>query len=193
MQLRRANIIIITKCPLEIKPITRRIMAKDVFLFPYQELYFTTMTYGSIYPVFPGPPVQHDLFTNTGERGILLIAGIASPDSIIQHVKKISREVEMAIFPDHHNYSPDDILLIIRKYDLLKSSDKIIITTEKDIAKLIRHDILLDKAREAIYCLPVQVRFLDQEGKLFDKKIKEYVGENKSNRELHFRTNSHKS
>jgi tetraacyldisaccharide 4'-kinase len=192
MQLRRANIIIITKCPSEIKPITRRIMAKDVFLFPYQELYFTKMTYGSVYPVFPGPPVQQNLFSNTAERGILLVAGIASPDSIIEHVKTMSKEVETAIFPDHHNYSPDDILMIIRKFDLLKSSDKIIVTTEKDIAKLISHDILLNIAKESIYCLPLQVRFLDQEGKLFDKKIKEYVGENKSNRELHFKTDKHK-
>jgi len=35
-----------------------------------------------------------------------------------------------------------------------------------------------------MYYLPVQVKFLDREGKLFDKKILEYVGENKSNREL---------
>jgi len=191
-QLRRANIIIITKCPPEIKPITRRIMAKDVFLFPYQELFVTTMTYGSVYPVFPGAPLP-DLFSDTRNRGILLVAGVASPEPVIQHVKKLSSEVETLIFPDHHNYTAEDIQGIIGKYEAMNTHDKIIVTTEKDIAKLVRFDELIEPIKPALYCLPVLVRFLDQEGKLFDKKIREYVGENKSNRELHFRKNRNKS
>ena len=51
-QMRRANIIIYTKCPNEITPITRRILMKDVELMPYQELYFTTLNYQNLEPVF---------------------------------------------------------------------------------------------------------------------------------------------
>jgi tetraacyldisaccharide 4'-kinase len=48
---------------------------------------------------------------------------------------------------------------------------------------------LNEKFKSALYYLPVKVKFLDEEGKMFNKKILNYVGENKSNRELHQRKN----
>jgi len=185
---RRANIIIITKCPSEITPITRRILEKDVHLFPYQELFFTTMLYGQLYPVYPQAP-KMDLFTDTWRMGILLVTGIASPDYIIRHINTISAEVETAVFPDHHYYTGTDIHLIIQKFYRLQSSKKIIVTTEKDMVRLVSHESLTPEVKSSMYYLPVQVKFLDREGKMFDKKILDYVGENKSNRELHNRKN----
>jgi len=191
-QLRRANIIIITKCPAEITPITRRIMAKDVYLFPYQKLFFTTMVYGQLYPVFPEAP-KMDLFADTLQMGILLVAGIASPEYVVQHVKKLSAEVDTAIFPDHHYYTEKDIHLIVRKFYQLQNSKRIIVTTEKDVSRLTRLDLFTPEVKSSIYFLPIQVKFLDREGKLFDKKILNYVGENKSNRELHIRKSKPKN
>ena len=49
---RRANIILITKCPDRLKPIERRIIVKDLKLYPFQHLYFTKLTYGQPVPVF---------------------------------------------------------------------------------------------------------------------------------------------
>ena len=191
-QLRRANIIIITKCPTEIAPITRRIMTKEVFLFPYQELFFTTMVYGQLYPVFPEAP-KMDLFTDTWRMGILLVTGIASPEYVVQHVKKLSAEVDTAIFPDHHYYTENDIHLIVQKFYRLQSSRRIIVTTEKDVVRLTKPDLFTPEVKSSVYFLPIQVKFLDKEGKLFDKKILDYVGENKSNRELHIRQSKSKN
>jgi tetraacyldisaccharide 4'-kinase len=191
-QLRRANLIIVTKCPSEVTPITRRIMAKDVYLYPYQDLFFTTMTYGNLFPVFPdAPPLE--ILDNSLKKGILVVSGIASPEYMISYLEKMSEEVECAVFPDHHYYDRSDILLINQRFHGLKSAEKIIVTTEKDVQRLTGTHMLTKELKSVLYCLPVQVKFLDQEGKLFDKKIKKYVGENKSNSELHFRKNGHKS
>ncbi len=187
-ELKRASIIIITKCPKEITPISRRINEKEVKLFPYQELFFTTMIYGQLMPVFPETPAM-DLFTDTRRMGILAVAGIASPDHFVNHLNNLSAEVETAIFPDHHYYSEQDIHLIIQKYYRLQSSHKIIVTTEKDTGRLVRNNWFTPELKSSIYYLPVQVKFLDKEGKLFDKKILDYVAENKINRELHQRKN----
>jgi tetraacyldisaccharide 4'-kinase len=189
-QLRRANLIIVTKCPSEVTPITRRIMAKDVYLYPYQDLFFTTMTYGHLFPVFPeAPPLEMN--ENSLKKGILVVSGIASPEYMIGYLEKMSEEVESVVFPDHHYYDRSDILQINQRFHGLKSAEKIIVTTEKDVQRLTGNHLLTKELKSVLYCLPVQVKFLDQEGKLFDKKIKEYVGENKSNRELHFRKNAH--
>jgi tetraacyldisaccharide 4'-kinase len=174
-QLRRANMIIVTKCPSEVTPITRRIMAKDVYLYPYQE----------------APPLE--MTDNSIKKSILVVSGIASPEYMISYLKKLTEEVESVVFPDHHYYNRSDILQINQRFHGLKSAEKIIVTTEKDVQRLTGNHLLTKELKSVLYCLPVQVKFLDQEGKLFDKKIKEYVGENKSNRELHFRTNAHKS
>lgn len=190
-EVRRANIIIITKCPSEITPITRRIIEKDVKLFPYQELFFTTMIYGSLTPVYPEGPIP-DLFSDMRNTGILLVTGIASPEYVINHVRKMSEEVDPVVFADHHFYADSDIHTIVQRFYRLKSQKKMIVTTEKDLVRLSKFDNLSTEIRSSIYYLPIQVKFLDREGKLFDKKIIDYVGENKSNRELHLRKNRNK-
>ncbi len=186
-QMRRANIIIFSKCPPgEVTPIMRRILQKEVKLKPYQELFFTTYAYDKIKPVFPEVAGKADIYKEQS-YAILIVTGIAYPKLIPEHLKQFSGETEMLSFPDHHNYSQEDIRLIIRKFDTLKSPNKIIVTTEKDAVRFSGVPDLDEKIKKVLYYLPVKVKFIDEEGKLFNKKILNYVGENKSNRELHKR------
>ena len=46
----RAKIVIVTKCPKNITPIDLRVLTKQMELFPYQYLFFTTFEYGKLYP-----------------------------------------------------------------------------------------------------------------------------------------------
>lgn len=186
-QMRRANIIIFTKCPDEITPITRRILQKEVRLKPYQALFFTTFNYDKIEPVFSGNELDA-AFYKERSYAILIVTGIAFPRLIPEYLKQFADETDVINFSDHHNYSVGDIRLIMRKFKALKKEKKIIITTEKDAVRFMGFESLEEEFKEVLYYLPVQVKFLDEEGKLFDKKILNYVGENKSNRELHKRT-----
>jgi tetraacyldisaccharide 4'-kinase len=187
-QMRRANIIIFTKCPNEVTPIMRRILQKEVRLKPYQELFFTTFEYDKIKPVFSGKALKTD-FYKEHSYAILIVTGIAFPTLIPEYLKQFSYETEVLSFADHHNYSDADIRLIMRKFNSLENERKIIITTEKDAVRFKGFSSLEEEFKQALYCLPVKVKFLVQEGKSFNKKILNYVGENKSNRELYKRTN----
>ncbi len=187
-QIRRADVIIFTKCPNEITPIMRRIMQKEVRLKPYQELFFTTLVYDQIIPVFDGIKAPEITFSKK-EYGILAVTGVASPFLIYKYLNNLTDELETLTYPDHHHYSEDDIRLIIRKFESLKSENKIIVTTEKDAMHLRSLKSLPEDFKVSLYYLPVKIKFLDNEGKLFNKKILSYVGENKSNRELHKRKN----
>jgi len=53
------------------------------------------------------------------------------------------------------------------------------------------HESLTPEVKSSMYYLPVQVKFLEKESRLFDKKILDYVGENKSNRELYSKKSRH--
>ncbi len=188
LQMRRANIIIFTKCPNEISPIMRRILMKDVNLKPYQKLFFTTLDYQKLEPVFNAGKLNNDFYT-AKDFSLLIVTGIASPENIHKYLKQFSEKIEILTFPDHHNYSDNDLLTITKKFEAIHSEKKIIITTEKDAMRLKDSDNLPDEIKTALYYLPVKVKFLEDEGKAFNNKILNYVGENKSNRELYNRKN----
>lgn len=184
-QMRRANVIIYTKCPQEISPITRRIIMKDVNLRPYQNLFFTTMVYQQLTPVFPDeaiatPKLASDKFS------VLLVTGIANPEHLQKYLSNFSENITSLKFADHHNFNSANIHQIEQKFAGIEAENKIIITTEKDSMRLKDMDIS-PSLKANLFYIPLKIKFLDSEGKNFDEKIVTYVRENKSNRDLHKR------
>ncbi|WP_340113739.1 tetraacyldisaccharide 4'-kinase [Maribellus mangrovi] len=190
-QARRANIIIFTKCPDEVTPIMRRILQNDINLLPYQKLYFTKLEYAKLVPVFGGKRLGKPFYEDK-KYSILLLTGIASPKLMSNYLKQFSDQIETITFPDHHDYSAVDLQTIENRFEAIPAGKKIIVTTEKDVMRL-KNMELSENLKTQLYYLPVKVQFLEEEKKSFNKKILNYVGENKSNRELHKRKNSGKS
>ena len=186
-QMRRANVIIFTKCPDEVTPIMRRILQKDVKLKPYQSIFFTKFEYEKPKPVFNAQEIDPSFYQK--EYEILILTGIAFPQPIFAYLKNYSENAEIISFPDHYNYSENDILKVLEKFESLNSKRKIIITTEKDSVRLKDKSDLPEEFKKVLYYLPIKVKFLGNEEKVFHKRILSYVGENKSNRELHQRKN----
>jgi len=184
-QMRRANVIIYTKCPQEISPITRRIIMKDVYLRPYQNLFFTTMVYEPLVPVFPDVafPTPRLGFLNLS---ILLVTGIDNPIHLYNYLASFSEDITLLKYPDHHNFVTANINQITQKFEGLAAENKIIITTEKDSMRLKDMDLPI-VIKQNLFYIPLKIKFLDSEGKKFDDKIITYVRENKSNRDLHKR------
>lgn len=69
-------------------------------------------------------------------------------------------------------------------FQQLPEGERILITTEKDAARLIAHPQLPEKLKPYIYVLPVEVQFLNGQQTLFNQKIIEYVRENSRNSSL---------
>ncbi|WP_163716366.1 tetraacyldisaccharide 4'-kinase [Mangrovibacterium lignilyticum] len=187
-QRRRANVIIYTKCPDEITPITRRIIMKNVNLRPYQSLYFTTMAYGNPQPVFPNQAAEAPDFESKKTASIML-SGIANPTQFRDYLKSKSNLIDEIVFSDHHNFTNRDFKQIEQIYLRGKARQPVILTTEKDAVRLRFAKELSDEVKSQLYYIPVKIKFLDSEGKSFDKKIVGYVKDNRSNRRLHQRTN----
>ena len=188
VQMRRANIIVFTKCPNEVTPIMRRILQKDVRLKPYQSLFFTAMNHGKIQPVFGARKLDKSFYTEKS-YSLVVLTGIASPNLMHIHLKQFSKKLDIIAFPDHHYYSDSDIQSVMNRYESINSDRKIIVTTQKDAMRLKDLENLPEDFKMNLYYLPVKVKFLDEGENEFNKKILNYVGENKSNRELHKRKN----
>lgn len=180
---RRADIVIVTKCPPDLRPMDFRVITKALNLYPYQKLFFTTIEYGDLIPLFSNSR-SLALSEITSDFEVLVLSGIASPQHLLCDIQKHTENVIPMTFRDHHLFTPKDIARINNTFDSL-SSKRIIITTEKDAARLVGLDGLSDDVRNHIYALPIKTTFLLEQQEQFDEFILSYVLKNSKDSILH--------
>ena len=180
---RRADIVIVTKCPPDLRPMDFRVITKALNLYPYQKLFFTTIEYGDLIPLFSNSR-SVALSEITSDYEVLVLSGIASPQHLLCDIQKHTENVIPMTFRDHHLFTPKDIARINNTFDSL-SSKRIIITTEKDAARLVGLDGLSDDVRNHIYALPIKTTFLLEQQEQFDEFILSYVLKNSKDSILH--------
>ncbi|HEX2977075.1 MAG TPA: tetraacyldisaccharide 4'-kinase [Bacteroidales bacterium] len=173
---RRAGVIVVTKTPPGISVLTRQQIRKEIDPLPGQSLFFTSLIYG-----YPMPVFSETTGFNPGPKGVLLLTGIANPEPLRIHLGKSFSEILLLEFPDHHNYTENDLKKIQSAYNNLKSQEKCIITTEKDAVRLREFTNIAQNLKSSFYYIPVAVGFPNDDSKEFDNLILEYVRKNKRN------------
>jgi tetraacyldisaccharide 4'-kinase len=186
VNMRRADIILITKSPENVSPIQRRLIVKEIDKAPYQNLYFTSLTYNPPVPVFENKDKVEtplDVFQNK-ESGIVLITGIANPLPLKEYLQKTFGEIIHLSYPDHYNFKEKDIISISLAYNDLKSPKKYLFTTEKDAVRLREFTNFTEQVRSGFYYIPVGIDFLNNDKDEFDNLIIDYVRKNKRNNRI---------
>ena len=159
---KRANVIIVTKCPATLTLEEQKNINAKLKLESNQELYFSYIDYDdSIYS--EGKSIRVSEIKNVDK---LLLAGIAKPEPFfgyLQHEKE-----ECLTYPDHHHFTKNDLLEIKNK-----SKNKIIITTEKDFVRL-KGSI----PKEQLFYLPIRSTIFSA-SENFDKTITNFLERSK--------------
>ena len=187
----RADIVIVTKCPKELKPMEFRVITKAMDLYPYQHLYFTRLDYEPLRPIFPGArPTIAD--SQLSMQNVLLLTGIASPRQLIEDLTPKVKGITPLSFADHHNFRRKDIRRINETFESMPSP-KCIITTEKDAARLATVEGLSDEVRRNIYSQPIRISFMLDQEESFNQNIIGYVRKNSRNSILAKAKDDHKS
>lgn len=191
----RAQIVIVTKCPVTIKPIDFNIINKRLGLYPYQQLYFSSFRYGDLKAVFSAvaPVKERSLSSLTATEQVLLVTGIASPAPMVEEIKTHTPHIDVLSFGDHHDFSPRDMLHIKERFGKLKGEQRLIITTEKDATRLLHHPAIDEELKTHLYALPVEIEILQNQQDNFNQHIIGYVRKNTRNRRLPERADAHKS
>ena len=174
----RADIVIITKCPKDLRPMEYRVLMKALDLYPYQSLYFTTLIYDNLKQVYGTESMPINSLPD--RCNVLLLTGIASPKQMQNDLSVYNYNLSFLSFSDHHNFSKKDIRTINRKFAELPSP-KVIITTEKDVARIKFVEGLNDEVKESMYALPVRIQFMLGQEEEFNNKIINYVRKNSRN------------
>ena len=111
---------------------------------------------------------------------VLLVTGIATPYQMEQDLRKYAQHIKTLNFPDHHKYRSADIRLINRTFADMPRP-KLVITTEKDAARLRSVKGLDAPVEENLYVLPVQIEIMRNQTTAFNEKILNYVHKNPRN------------
>ena len=178
----RADMVIITKCPKDLKPMEFRVLTKAMDLYPYQDLFFTTIEYGELVKAWNADDKQARGLTRDEMRdmNVMLLTGIASPKQMVNDLSPLCKSLSHMTFGDHHDFSRKDAERINDMFGMLPKPG-IIITTEKDAVRLEETEGLSDDVKNALYVQPIHVRFMLGQEEDFNNKIISYVHKNSRN------------
>lgn len=165
---KRAQIIIVTKCRQALSIQKRDLIIKELRPKANQSVFFTEIVYGQPYHLFS--KATYSLQTG---MDMLLVCGIASPKALKEYLTSIVRTYDMLRYPDHHIFSIDDLEEIKKQFEKLRSSNKIILTTEKDSVRLLKFENELKSY--PIYVLPIEHQFLFNDADRFYGLVKGFV------------------
>ena len=168
----RANIVVVTKSPNQLNPIDKHNIINRLKLKPFQKVFFSYVHYCDPLPLMGKAPLPLQTV-----ESVLLVTGIADPEPRRQYVSSFC-EVSTIRFADHHRYTTADIKRIRRVFVQMNSARKLILTTEKDAARLRE---LADREVMSglpIYYLPIEVRIHQNNDMSFDQTIQTIVHDN---------------
>ncbi len=185
----RADVIIVTKCPADIKPIDLRLLEKKLKMYAYQRVYFTKIKYLNPVPVFNNQQIENVTLENIAQKQqeIIVISGIADNQSFVNYLEQYFTTVHAFLFPDHYNYQAKDLHEIIDLHAKLNTNKNrpYLFTTEKDAMRLLGFNELDDEIKKSIYYIPIEIEFLENANEAFNTYIKNYVRNNRPDNILH--------
>lgn len=162
LQVNRADMVIVTKCPEGLMPINYRIATKDLDLMKFQKLFFSRYEYEPLQPVFSDDAPYHATLSSlTPNDSVLLLTGIAHPHYFVRYFRNYPFKVKVDHYPDHHNFTRNDIMEITQKFRDLSGERKIIVTTEKDAVRLMHNPYFPKNLKPFTFYLPIRVKMIN--------------------------------
>lgn len=152
---KRANIIVVTKCPELLSQEEKEAIVLKLKPKVYQHVFFSHIGYND------------SVLNETQKVGLkalksfTLVTGIANAKPLVNYLKSQQLDFNHIEFKDHHNFTADDV----KKLSKLER----IVTTEKDYMRLKNEDLLKDK----LYFLPI-ITVIDNSDN-FDALVKEFT------------------
>lgn len=165
---KRADMIIVTKCPADLDPNERQKIIQELNPLPEQKVFFTKIIYKNPYHLFSKKEISLEK-----NLDVLLVCGIANPKNIQEFLRASVSSFQIKKYKDHYHFQQGDIKDINRTFSEIKSSQKIILTTEKDAVRLLQFQNEMSDL--PIYVLPMEHQFLFNEGVEFDKQVVEFI------------------
>ncbi|MGN6212997.1 tetraacyldisaccharide 4'-kinase [Parafilimonas sp.] len=165
---KRADIIVVTKCPLNLSAAEKEKIIQQLNPLENQRVFFTAIQYQTPYHIISKNKKPVSL-----NDEVLLVHGIANPQPLKNYISEISAAYDEVSYSDHHIFSIDDLKDINKKFTKIQSNNKLIITTEKDAVRLLKFKEQL--LNIPLYVLPVKPVFLFDSAEVFNNTVTDFV------------------
>jgi len=164
-EIKRADIIIITKCPEDITKKMMETVKKELKLTDDQKIYFSIIKQhvfidtDSFTQYTPNPQAKH-----------LLITGIENPIKLLDFLSNKKIHHTHLKFADHYNFRTSDI----RKFIKIKTQKKLsqdLLLTEKDYYRLSENHKKTLKKHFKLICIQIEIDFITNDKSNFNKQL----------------------
>lgn len=168
---KRADLIIVTKCPENLSPEEAGKFLESLRPYPHQRVFFSKFAYKKPFFWF-NPSFSYNLTENTD---VVLVSAIANSDYLTEYLRQTVNSIEMLEFRDHHYFKEEDMKAIHSLFRSLKTDNKVILTTEKDAGRLELFRSFFIENQLPLVVLPVEVEFCFDQQAEFGQYIKDYL------------------
>lgn len=161
----RADVVVVTKC-VDFTEEKENTIRQKLHRQAAKPVFFTRLNYKA--PIGFG-------HTHPISRDIVLVSAVANNRAFSREMERDFKIHHHVRFPDHHVYSLSDINEIHKKAESCNADS--ILTTEKDMVKLINPELELLISKKRWYYVPIEAVFI-KNGQKFDVMINELVRDN---------------
>jgi tetraacyldisaccharide 4'-kinase len=151
----RADVVVVTKCnTTESKNLDK--VRESIFRYTSKPVFFSAIKYTQPILMVPGKSLT---------ANVVLVTGIGNAKPFVKHIAQQYQVVKHYCFEDHHRYSKEDLNRIN-----IEAGTNSIITTEKDMVKLINPELsnLIQQANW--FYLPIEAEII-RNGSEFDSML----------------------
>lgn len=165
---RRADVIVVTKCPTGMSDEDRREMIGHIKnVVGGKPVFFTSIQYGKAIS-----------FGNTSSPllpDVILVSGIANHNIFEDYARNVCNVIRHFSFKDHHRYNRAE-LLAIKEFAAEYGRPLSILTTEKDMVRLIDPEFSEIVSGMSWFYLPIETVFL-KDGSEFDALVRKAIAD----------------
>ncbi len=165
----RADLIIFTKCP-QLSDTDKKQLLESLKYRKSQPVLFSHVEYGNPYHIVHKDEVQTE--TLIFGKHVVLVTGIAQADALKYYLKSYAAELTHCAYADHYDYTAEDVAAITDSAQL-SQADCLIITTEKDMSKLVEAGIA--NTDIPVYVLPITISFSENDERILMNTIAEAI------------------
>lgn len=169
---KRANLIVVSKTPRDLDDAKKTEIVEKLKPLPHQKVFFSTLEYEPLKAVnataFETDPEDAD--------ASMVFCGVANPKPLLENIKAQFKHVDVMTFRDHHGYNENDIKTLLQHFQNLEGNNRIIVTTEKDYARLTNSPYLCQFESVPLFVAPISIKISEEEK--FNEEILNYVRKN---------------
>lgn len=175
-QAKRADVIVVTKCPPDLSLKEQQNVLTRLNPLPHQMVYFSYIHYREPVLAVDASIVS---FAQLADKHLLVVCGIAKPESLLAYLRPKVASLRKMVFPDHHPFSVGDVIRMKSEFEGLSNSAKgncFLLTTRKDYMRLLNPELQHLLKGLPLLILDIEPAFLPGAEIPLEERIRKYIG-----------------